>query len=279
MQPRNRADLIFFRARTCEILRGCVGCRVALVCLIYILFIYFNRLYIFIYSYTTQPKAQLYRNRYFLPVSVLNVIKYRGFILMNEKGIEKALKNSEVQAQTSEFSKTENSVAELPLFCDDASEPVSLSEAPQSQAKERGRGRPKGSSNRSTKEWVDYFLNSVKKSPLIFLGELYAKPTDDLAREIRIKREDALKLQISAASAVLPYVHQKQPVAVQVQTEELPTIQIFASQTLYNQFNNGSGEVKKEIIVDGIKSTTPEEISLKNNDLLQIENAESENKV
>ena len=90
------------------------------------------------------------------------------------------------------------------------------------------------------------------------------------------KREDALKMQIAAASAVLPYVHQKQPVAVQVQTEELPTINIYASQSLFNQFNNGSGKVKPEIIIDAEAETTPEEITLKNNDLMIEEQSQSE---
>lgn len=195
---------------------------------------------------------------------------------MNEKGIDKALKSSEVLTRTAEFSEKNSATAELPLFDGQTAEPSVLPEALPSQAEERGRGRPKGSTNKSTKEWVDFFLSRVKKSPLIFLGELYAQNTEELARKMNAKREDMLKLQISAAAAVLPYVHQKQPVAVQVQAEELPTIQIFASQSLYNQFNNGSGDVKKEIVVDGIKSTTPEEIVINNNDLTQIENAKSE---
>lgn len=195
---------------------------------------------------------------------------------MNEKGIEKALKSSEVERQTAEFSK-KNSAPELSLFGSEEASPSSLpAQAPLSQAEERGRGRPKGSTNKSTKEWVEFFMTRVKKSPLIFLGELYSQKTEDLARKMRAKREDALKIQISAAAAVLPYVHQKQPVAVQVQTEELPTINIYASQSLFNQFNNGSGKVKPEIIIDAEAETTPEEISLKNNNLMIEEQAESE---
>lgn len=144
---------------------------------------------------------------------------------------------------------------------------------------ERRRGRPKGAQNKSTKEWVEYFLSQVKESPLLFLGKLYAMPTELLARKIISKREDALKMQIAAANAVLPYVHQKQPVALEIASEELPTIQIFASPTLYQQFNNGSGQVKRDIVVEGIASTTPEEISLNNNELDAFNINKSEKKV
>lgn len=198
---------------------------------------------------------------------------------MNEKGIEKALKSSEVKRQTLEFSEKNSSGAE-PSFFDTEKVSSSLpARAPLSQPEERGRGRPKGATNKSTKEWVEFFMNRVKKSPLLFLGELYSQNTEDLARKMLCEREDALKMQIAAANAVLPYVHQKQPVAVQVQAEELPTINIFASQTLFNQFNNGNNQVKREIVIDGIASTTADEISLKNNEIAELDIAESEKKV
>lgn len=199
---------------------------------------------------------------------------------MDTKGIEKALKSSEVKTRAAEFEK-EKSPATLSLFNDQTSVPdnspsflpvQSTNQVPE----ERGRGRPKGSTNKSTKEWVDYFLKQVKKSPLMFLGELYAEKTEDLARRMCAKREDALKLQIAAASTVLPYVHQKQPVAVQIENEDLPTINIFTSPTLFQQFNNGSNKVKPEIVIDALADTTPEEISLENNELNDFENGESE---
>ena len=71
---------------------------------------------------------------------------------MNEKGIEKALKSSEVERQTAEFSE-KNSAPELSLFGNEEASQSSLpAQAPLSQAEERGRGRPKGSTNKSTKE-------------------------------------------------------------------------------------------------------------------------------
>lgn len=197
---------------------------------------------------------------------------------MNEKGIEKALKSSEVKRQTLEFSEKNSSGTEPSLF-DYAESSSSLPAPALSQAEERRRGRPKGATNKSTKEWVEFFLNRVKKSPLEFLGELYAQETDTLARKIRCERAEALKMQIAAANAVLPYIHQKQPTAVQVQTEELPTINIYASKTLFQQFNNGNNQVKDKVIVDSILETTAEEISLKNNNLKTFDYAKSEKEV
>ena len=211
--------------------------------------------------------------------------------MIDEKGIKPALKSSEVERQASRSQKKNlaDSSSSLPvqssLFGQISgnvgtsaviSEPVaSFSEVPGLGA-ERKPGRPKGAKNKSTKEWVEYFLNTVKESPLMFLGRLYAQETVALARKMQCKREDALKLQVAAANACLPYVHQKQPIAIETGGDELPTIQIFASPTVYQQINNGSNQIKREIVIDGIASITPEEIPLKNNDLMIEDNTELE---
>lgn len=197
---------------------------------------------------------------------------------MDEKGLNTALKCSEVQRQTeaspisdqpslfapAEISSKEKAEAPTgdPIFNEAAS--LGVDKRP---------GRPKGAKNKSTKEWVDFFLSKVKESPLIALGRLYSENTELLARRLCCKRLDALKMQVAAANAVLPYVHQKQPIAIETSSEELPTIQIFTSPTVYQQINNGNNQVKKEIIIDGIASTTAEEIPLKINDLTIDNNA------
>lgn len=91
-------------------------------------------------------------------------------------------------------------------------------------------GRPKGARNRSTEDWRKFFFAKVKKSPLIMLGELYCKDTAELAREMSCDRIDALKTQVAAANAVLPYVHQKQPIAIEDHSQNLPAIYINVSQ-------------------------------------------------
>lgn len=100
------------------------------------------------------------------------------------------------------------------------------------------RGRPKGARNKSTDEWVRYYLGRYR-SPLTALGELYSRPLEDLVDELqrmadkqarlkvgdgagftidvaRINPLDVLKLQRDAAVAILPYIHKRQPIEVEV---------------------------------------------------------------
>lgn len=121
----------------------------------------------------------------------------------------------------------------------DAAMPVLMPDAP------RGRGRPKGARNRSTREFVELFLSRFQ-SPLMVLGAIYSRSPAELARELqlykqvdvlvqdengRISRqrcEDdqlldldrALAIQRSAAEAVLPYVHQRQAQAIEVKAPQ-----------------------------------------------------------
>lgn len=75
-------------------------------------------------------------------------------------------------------------------------------------------GRPKGAKNRATKEWMEFFLSRYR-SPLIGLAELYSRPVQQLAQTLGCDLLEAGKLQMAAMQAILPYVHQKQPVAIE----------------------------------------------------------------
>jgi hypothetical protein len=98
-------------------------------------------------------------------------------------------------------------------------------------------GRPKGAKNRSTEEWKRFLLSRYS-SPLQGLLEVAARPVEDLARTLQLfavnpetgdvmrdtqgrerLRPDALitalKLQIDCQAVALPYLHQKQPIAVE----------------------------------------------------------------
>lgn len=112
----------------------------------------------------------------------------------------------------------------------------------------RGAGRPKGSRNRSTEAWRSFFLRQ-NKSPLMFLGGIYSVPTSKLASDIGVEMEDALKYQIAAAQAVLPYVHQKQPIAVERSDDILPVINITMTRNEVNVMTssqNGQLQLKPE---------------------------------
>lgn len=82
---------------------------------------------------------------------------------------------------------------------------------------ERGRGRPAGSRNRATQEMIDYLAAKGYGQPLERLAQLYSADPVVLAYEQNLTRAEALDLVVKAAIAALPYVHRKQPVAVDMQ--------------------------------------------------------------
>lgn len=90
----------------------------------------------------------------------------------------------------------------------------------------RGRGRPPGARNKSTKEWTDYLLGRYQ-SPLIALFETFNRPVSSLAEDLGFTKQgtvgrhatpaellDLFKVQMQAAKEALPYVHQRQPLAI-----------------------------------------------------------------
>ena len=82
-----------------------------------------------------------------------------------------------------------------------------------------GPGRPKGSKNKAAEEWGEYILQQYR-SPLIFLAETYNRPVGLLATELKCDRLEAFKIQIQAAKDLAPYVHQKQPQALDIGGEK-----------------------------------------------------------
>ena len=90
-------------------------------------------------------------------------------------------------------------------------------------AERRGPGRPPGSRNKRTDEWAEWILGR-HTSPLDFLATVYTRPVEMLALELGCKRLEALKLQVVAAKELAPYVHQKQPVSVNVDQTGVVTL-------------------------------------------------------
>ena len=72
-------------------------------------------------------------------------------------------------------------------------------------ARKEGRNYP-------TEESVDDVLSRYA-SPLVRLAEICSRPVEQLAAELGCTRSQALRLQITAAKELAPYLHQKQPVA------------------------------------------------------------------
>lgn len=91
----------------------------------------------------------------------------------------------------------------------------------------RGAGRPPGAKNRSTEAWRKFLLSQYP-SPLVALAEMYSRSVFDLALELgfasdqpggrKAKPEELLelvKIQLQCAKELAPYVHQKQPMAIE----------------------------------------------------------------
>lgn len=105
-----------------------------------------------------------------------------------------------------------------------------------------GAGRPPGARNRSTEEWARFLLNQGR-SPLTVLQQLYSRPTEELVDQLQAMADkhksyvetkdggrwervainplDVLKMQRDAAIALAPYVHKKQPLAIEVDERRL----------------------------------------------------------
>ena len=81
----------------------------------------------------------------------------------------------------------------------------------------RGPGRPPGASNKRTQQLAE-FLTTQYRHPLIALCEAFSMPVEDLAKRLSCDKVEAFKLQLSAAERVAPYVAQKMPQGLQVDT-------------------------------------------------------------
>jgi hypothetical protein len=90
----------------------------------------------------------------------------------------------------------------------------------------RKRGRPKGSRNRRSEELIRWVL-AKHQHPLLTLAETYTKPVEELARELNVKKGEAMALKVRCAVEALPYFESKKPVSLQVDAR---TIQLTVGQ-------------------------------------------------
>jgi hypothetical protein len=132
------------------------------------------------------------------------------------------------------------------LFADADDAPLPMPDAPERTGRA---GRPKGAKNRSTEQWRTFILSKYR-SPAIFLAEMYSRTPAQLAAELGLYKfhegklvtapvldaqgrvaldergfelrqpvlatGDAAAMQLAAAQALLPYVHQKLPQAIEL---------------------------------------------------------------
>jgi hypothetical protein len=86
-------------------------------------------------------------------------------------------------------------------------------------------GRPPGSRNRRTVEMVDYLLSRYT-SPLEGLLAIAQARVDELAERLQCSKLEALQEKRFAWAAALPYLHQRQPLAVNLNSHKLVQLTI-----------------------------------------------------
>lgn len=106
-------------------------------------------------------------------------------------------------------------------------DPASDSGAALAGAEHVGPGRPPGARNRNTEAWRDWLLGPGKASPLERLSVVAQANTVALAKAWGAKALDVAKLQVNAAIGLAPYVHQKMPLALQVEGGGLVPVMVF----------------------------------------------------
>jgi hypothetical protein len=112
------------------------------------------------------------------------------------------------------------------------------------EREQKGVGRPAGSRNKRTQEWTEYLLSRFR-SPLLVLAETYSRPVADLAAELGVTRAEAFALQLAAAKELAPYLHQRQPLAVNLDGKGVMALTLWATPAL-----EGAAEVGEGLVID-----------------------------
>ncbi len=94
----------------------------------------------------------------------------------------------------------------------------------------RGPGRPLGARNRRSEDAARYLIEVIG-DPLLMLAQIAVMPANELAAAAGFTIAAALAEKRLAAVAVLPYVHQRQPLAVNVSGKQTVTLIISDSIT------------------------------------------------
>lgn len=177
------------------------------------------------------------------------------------------------QARLADGSIAPHQLPLLPL-----SEEIEGDEAGENQATvTRGAGRPPGARNLSTEAWRDMYLRNFR-SPLWVLGSAYSRPTQVLAHELGLKLGEAYKLQQDAAIAALPYIHQKQPTAIDLGDAKIVQLVIHTGSPADPRSGAIDGEAfEAEILPLEAAETIEQNQQLGSNDRPDLDNPDLDN--
>jgi len=90
-------------------------------------------------------------------------------------------------------------------------------------------GRPPGSRNRRTEAWCDYILARYA-SPLEVLAQIAVARVDDLTSQLACTKLEAMQEKRHAAIALAPFLHQRQPLAVNLTERKVVYLTIEATE-------------------------------------------------
>ena len=123
----------------------------------------------------------------------------------------------------------------------------------------RGRGRPPGSRNKSTDDWVRY-LQSRFRSPLIGMAEIANADPHALAAELDCSPLEAADRIQQARRDLAPYLHQKLPQAVSVEGLENGLFTV-----VLNMGQGGADPAAEPGAMPAIEPVTDAEFEIKQN--------------
>lgn len=106
----------------------------------------------------------------------------------------------------------------------------------------RGPGRPPGTPNRSSQRMRDYLAARGYRDPMEFLAAIVTMDEREIVK-LGIKPVDALSLQLRAADALLPYVHQRMPAQVEVKHEGARPLMVVMPVSNPEQYQGDSAKV------------------------------------
>lgn len=86
------------------------------------------------------------------------------------------------------------------------------------------RGRPAGAINKKTVALRQYLGAMGFKDPAVVLAQTYSRPVEELALWLGCEKADAFKMQISAAESLMPYLHGKMPLKVEIDDKPMPVV-------------------------------------------------------
>lgn len=88
----------------------------------------------------------------------------------------------------------------------------------------RKRGRPAGAINKKTVQLRQYLAGMGFRDPALVLAQTYSMPLEKMAAILDCDRHDAYKMQMNAAEALMPYLHGKMPLKVEVDDKPMPVV-------------------------------------------------------